>query len=49
MFREYHFVMNERNKLYEAKDGGLIDGEEYIEMPDIKTGEIRKIRKVKNI
>ena len=49
MFREYHFIINERNKAYESKDGELNDGDEYIEIPDIKTGEIRRVRKVKNI
>ena len=50
MFKEYGFVMNERNKAYDKKgDDELNDGEEWVYITDFKTGQQKKVKRAKSI
>lgn len=45
MFKEYGFVINERNKMYDSEGGeSLKDGEEWVYITDFETGEKKKFK-----
>ena len=45
MFREYGFIVNERNRRMDGED----TADEYIEVTDFVTGQKKRVKKVNSI
>ena len=49
MFKEYEFIMNERDKAYDKSDSEeLKDGEEWTYITDFVTGKPKRVKRVKS-